>query len=325
MMNLGKYLFGFRPEYLSKADEAEKRNQFFAFNVLAFMLWTLVILATISAVCYGLIIFESWLIALISGLIFGGIFFLLMLLVLFLNMTTQHKDLYEKMTDMETVFDEYRNTDLESISDEKAMLTVTDFAMKLREENTFPDRRSTHGSNLFTSAIKLAMIILISIIVANGMEILIFRDKLNQSMSDIRNSKILLELSSSKSEAVSLNNNPIDEEYSIHANWMLDMVDEKNGNFILVECHSLLLTLKIMSTTLGVWKIIIDVLFTLLFLTPFIVVRRSRFIAGGVFLKEAAILDISISLMFYILTEKKCREIKRKLENEYDYTALLKK
>jgi hypothetical protein len=73
------------------------------------------------------------------------------------------------------------------------------------------------------------------------------------------------------------------------------MVDEKKGTFILIDCHSILLIAKVMDEALGGWKILIDVLFSALFLIPFIVVRRSRFIAGGDFLKEAAIADISTS------------------------------
>jgi hypothetical protein len=324
-MNFGKYLFGFRPEYLSKSEEDVRRNQFFAFNVLAFMLWVLVILSFTSAVCYGLIIFQSWWMAIVTGLLFGGISFLLMLLVLYLNMTTQYKDLYEKMTHMDPVFQEFKKSDLESISDEKALLAVTDFTMALRAANSLPDPRSTHGSSFFTNAIKLVMILIISFIVANGMEMLMFRNKINESMSVIRNSKVLKEnLKIQPDESVD-RQMTLPNEYSLHAEWILNMVDEKKGTFILIECHSILLIAKVMDEALGGWKILIDVLFSALFLIPFIVVRRSRFIAGGDFLKEAAIADISTSLMFFILSERKCRQIRFQLENEYDYEKLMEK
>jgi hypothetical protein len=324
MINLGKNLFGFRSEYLKRSEDEVRRNQFFTYNILSFMFWVLVLLTFVSAFCYGLVIFESWWLALLTGLIFGGIFFLLMLLVMFLNMTTQYKDLYEKVTNMDPVFNEFRKKDLRMFTDDQIKKEVDEFSAALRSANTLPDARAAHLSSFITSAIKLVMILIISFIVANGMEILIFRQKIDESMAIIRESKVLknqVNTDDTKTNDLSISNS---DDYSSYAEWMLNMVDDKKGDFILVDCHSLLLIFKVMNDALGVWKMVIDILFSILFLIPFILVRRSGYIAGGDFLKEATIIDISTTLMFFLLCERKRMEVKFTIESEYDYNQIIK-
>ena len=108
MINLGKYLFGFIAEYLAKVDEDERKSQFFSFNALSLMLLALTAISFLAGFVYGVIVFQNLTIAVFVGFVFCSIAFLLLLLTLFLNMTTQHKDLYTKMTDMENVFVEFK-------------------------------------------------------------------------------------------------------------------------------------------------------------------------------------------------------------------------
>ena len=135
MINLGKYLFGFRTEYLVKVDEDERKSQLFSFNALSLMLLALTAISFLAGFIYGVIVFQNVAIAVFVGFVFSSIAFLLLLLTLFLNMTTQHKDLYTKMTDMENVFVEFKEVDFKNISDEQAMKTVSDYTMGLRDKN----------------------------------------------------------------------------------------------------------------------------------------------------------------------------------------------
>jgi len=193
MMNFGKYLFGFRPEFLTKVEDDVKKSQFFSFNALSLMLLTLTVISFLAGYIYGVIVFQNLVIAVLAGFIFSAIAFLLLLLTLFLNMTTQHKDLYNKMTDMDSVFVEFKKVDFKNISDEQAMKQVTDYTMGLRDKNQIPDDKVVYGSGIIVSGIKLLLIFILSIIVANGLEMLIFHQKINESMHQINQSALLRE------------------------------------------------------------------------------------------------------------------------------------
>ena len=97
-MNLGKYLFGIREEYFTKVGDKEKDRQFLVYNNLSLMFYTLIAISTLAGVIYGLVLFNTWSIAIGVGLFLGGISFALLLLVFFLNMTTNQQNLYLTIT-----------------------------------------------------------------------------------------------------------------------------------------------------------------------------------------------------------------------------------
>jgi hypothetical protein len=304
-MNLGKYLFGIREEYFHKISSEERKKQFFAFNLLAMMFFVLVSLSFIAGICYGLVVFQVWSLAIITGVFLGGISFVLLLLVLFLNMTTNYQKLYSTMTDMSEVFKTYQNQDLSGMSDEKALQIVQTHKMELREKNLFPDHRPFYVSGIIVSLIKVVLIIVLSCIAANGLEMLIFKDMLNESMDVIKNSPEL-------------------NAENTNGTWAREMLEEKEKKpFLLINCQSIIMIHEILSLGLGKWKVTLDLLFFLLYLIPFILVKKSSRYASGLFLKEVALSDISISLMAFLLTQRKCQQIKKTISDEYDYDQLL--
>lgn len=323
-MNLGKYLFGIREEYFAKVSEDEKRNQFFAYNVLAGMYFILVLFAFAAGLFYGLVIFQSWILSVVIGLFFAGISFILLLLVLFLNMTTQYEKLYEKMTDNSSVIDAYQHQDLSGLSDEEAVRITQEYKMKLRDENKEPEKTPFHFSNIFTSTIKVSLVLIISCIVANGLELFIFHQKLNESMEKIRNNNELKTMAL-KAKDKSL---PVIEKQGdvTLAAWTMEMVTENPENpFILIDCHSILMVFDVLDASLGKYKVIFDLLFALLFIIPLILVKKSRKYGGGIFLKEVALSDISTSLMFYLLARRKSQQVRKIIEEEDYETKLLNK
>jgi len=318
-MNLGKYIFGIREEYFHKVSTEERKKQFFAYNLLAAMFFVLVLLACIAGFCYGLLIFHHVILASITAVLLGGVSFVLLLLVLFLNMTTSYRDLYTKMTDMSEVFNSYYNIDLTGMSDEKAQQIVQSYKMELREKNIVPDPSPFYFSGIFVSIIKLSLILILSCVVANGIEMLMFKDKLNESMAQIKTSQEL------QQQMLATDSMGINHE-QIYARWTYEMLTETDERpFILINCQSIMMVVDILNLALGKWKIVLDLLFFLLFFIPFMLVRKSRRYAGGIFLKEVALTDISISLMTFLLARKKCQQIKYTLENEFDYSQLANK
>lgn len=321
-MNLGKYLFGVREEYFTKVDEKETARQFLVYNNLSLMFYTLIAFSIIAGVIYGLLLFNSWWYAIGIGLFLGGISFALLLLVFFLNMTTNYQDLYLSMTNMNPIFEEHENEDLRNLSDERAEEKVQAKKMLLRETNQEARFDHFHLSSVVTSIIKVSLILVISCVVANALEFLVFHKSLNKSLNSLKNDSTLLTCAKHElTESNDVLNNKI-----LLARWTLSMLEEdKNAPFILIDSKSLLLSMQVLSLSIGTWKIILDVVIALLFLTPFVLLKKSKEYAGGKFLKEAALYDIQCSQMFYLISERERRKIKEKIQNEYDYNELVKK
>ena len=186
-MNLGKYLFGVREEYFTKVGDKEKERQFRVYNNLSLMFYTLIAISTLAGGIYGLVLFNSWWIAIGIGLFLGGISFALLLLVFFLNMTTNYQNLYLTMTDMNPIFEEHENEDLKNLSDERAEEMVQAKKMHLRETNQEAKFDHFHLSSVLTSIIKVTLILIISCVVANSLEFLIFHKSLNSSLNSLKN------------------------------------------------------------------------------------------------------------------------------------------
>ena len=135
-MNLAKYIFGFREEYFNKVSVEEKKKQYTAYNLLSLMLFILVIFSFLAGVIYGAIIFQQWIFAIITGLFLGGVSFILLLLVLFLNMTTDYNRLYDYMTDNSKIIEPYLDKDLTQLSDEELQVIAQE------KKNAFKGRKS---------------------------------------------------------------------------------------------------------------------------------------------------------------------------------------
>lgn len=318
-MNIGKYIFGVREEYFVKVDEKTTLRQFFVFNNLTLMFFVLVGCIVLSGVVFGLLIFNSWWLSIVIGIILGAITFTLLLLVFFLNMTTNHQELYLTMTEMEPVFETYEKQEIEHWSDEQILNEVETYKDFLRDTNRVPSFDHFHFSSVITSTIKVILILIISCVVANAMEFLFFQKTLNESLTKIKNDKTLATTANCK-----FSNNPTINEKIAYARWTREMLNEDPNNpFVFIKCKSFLLSMEILEMSLGKWKILLDLLFAALFLTPFILLKKSREYAGGDFLKESALVDISHSLMIYLLAERERRRIKKEIESNYDYNHLL--
>ena len=319
-MNLGKYFFGIDEEYIAVLDEKVSRRQIMVYNVLSIMLIILVILAFTAGYVYGVIIFGDIVSALIVGLFMSFISFIILLLVLFLNKTTKYRTLYELMTNMEPVFKKFYGKDLTNMSDVEAYKIVEDHKAQISLSNIEPDPDPFHLSKIFTSAIKVFLILILSIVIANGVELLLFKGSINESFIKIKNSdqlqKSIQKQKLSKSNAF---------EKGIEAQWTLSMLEENRDNpFRIINSYSILLALDVMNMTMGKWKLVIDLLFSLLFLSPFIIVKKSKEFSGGEYQKEVAVNDISTSFLFFLLSQRKCQQIKKVIKEDYDYEEALK-
>lgn len=326
-MNLGKYIFGTRNFLLEKVEEEARAGQYRAYNLLALMFYTMVLACVISGVVYGLVLFNDWLLAAAMGLLLGLISFVLLILVLFLNLTTNHQDLYNNMTNMSAIFKQYEGQDFSHMSDEEAIKRVHEQKMLLRETNHTPSFDHFHVSGIFSSAIKVVLILVISCVVANAFELLMFHKSLNNTLAKIEASPMLnaaAELRDSTGGTLHLS--MLQQEKQVLAQWTLDMLREEPGKpFKLIDSQSILLAFEVLDMSVGKYKILMDILFALLFLTPFVLVKKSHEYGGGELLKEAALMDISISFYAFLITQRESQKIIHRISTEYDYQALVHK
>ncbi len=319
-MNLGKYFFGIREEYILRLEQQEREEQFLAYNLLTAMFFVLVALVFVATICYGLIIFQSWIPSMILALFLSAIVFILLLLILFLNMNSSHTELSDKMSNFEDYYQSVKTQNFYVISDADALKYTTEREGELRALNTKFEKKPFHISHLFITTTKVLLVLIISFIVANGMEMLIFHKKMNETLQVVRESKEINSLISDTSSLISLNGRD-----KINARWTLNMLTEKpESPFILIDSYSVLLSFEILDLSLGKWKIVFDLVFSILFLIPFLLVKKSSRYAGGGYLRELTFSHLSTTLLFRILTDRKAASIQKELE-KIDYALLLKK
>lgn len=316
-MNLGKYIFGIREEYILRLEQEKQEEQFLSYNILAAMFFVLVALGFISGFSFGLILFQSWIISLILGIGFAAVCFILLLLVLFLNMNTSDSELQGKMNDFEGYYQSIKEKRFESVTDEEALIIVSEYEQILRISKEEPQKPEFHLSQFFIATTKIILVLVISFIVANGIEMLIFHGKLNDVLLLIKNSKEI------KSVIVDTTSMQVNSDLKSNAQWTLTMLTENPSEpFLLINCYSFLLNFEILTLCLGKWKIVFDLFFAILFLIPFVLVKKSSRFAGGGYLKELMFTHISTTLLFRILADRKCAEIRKEMES-FDYDSLL--
>lgn len=319
-MNLGKYIFGIREEYILRLEQQEREEQFLAYNLLTAMFLVLIMLIFVSAICYGLIIFQSWLPSIILALFFSAILFVLLLLVLFLNMKSNVHELTDKMTRFDQYYESIKEPRFNDFNDRESVEYSMEHDRGLRLLNEKSKKQTFHISHLFITTIKVLLVILISFIVANGIEMLLFHNKMNETLLVVRDSKQIQSAISDTTSASLFRN-----ENQIAAQWTLNMLIEKPETpFVLIDSYSFLLSFEILNLCLGKWKIVFDLFFSILFLIPFFLVRKSSRYAGGGYLRELTFSHLSTTLLFRILTDRKAASIKKELQ-EVDYHLLFKK
>lgn len=319
-MKLSRYLFGINEEYLNTTDKKIAKRQILVYDILAIMLIILVFIIFLSGIFYGVIIFGNWIYAILMGGFLAVICFIVLLLVLFLNMTTKYRSLYETMTNMEAVFKKTEKIELLKMNDVDLIKIVSKHKKQISNSSIESDPDPFHWSKIITSSIKVALILIISIVIANGVELFLFKNSINKSLSIIKNSEQL-----HKSLVKTTEKNIIYfDKKSATAEWTYNMLEEKKEQpFHIINCYSILLSIDIMNMSMGNWKLFVDVLFTLLFLSPYILVKKSIEYSGGEYQKEVALHNISTSHMFYLLTQRKCQYIKNEILEKFDYDKAL--
>ncbi len=295
-------IFGVRKEYFDKSkDRINVMNrQIKVYNLLALMLITLTILTSLAFFIYSLVLFQSWIISIFISIFMGFVVYNILKLIFTLNLLPKKAHLFDLLIHREKLFEPYYLKKMKDVSDDEILKIVYNEKYKIREMNNLRLRPFVTSSLFISSLIRVSVLILLGFIVANGLELFIFKSSINNTLLEMKNSEVF------KSDY-----------------WMIHKVltSENKSPFILINSNSFFLDLKILSSGLGFIKIIIDLIIISLFIVPIIIIHKSKEITEGEFVKELALSEIAISHHSFLMTKKICEieflKVKKHLNQNY--------
>jgi hypothetical protein len=276
---------------LQKVDPSLRDRQIFVFSLLSIMLVIVGFICTFSTLIYTMIIFHSWIIAIGSAIFLGLVSFNVYRMLVMTAMDAYGTVLGEYMRDHEQHYFEHiqREQNFEELKEEEILDFVSVSKQKLRENNLFEKtKKGMKFSEVMTMSIRVIILSLLAITFATGIEIFIFRDKINEIL------------------------NTLSQVYSSNGgNWVLEniLMPAPNDEFFIINSNSLLLVIEVLNKGLGNWKILIDLMFLVVFLIPLALVFRSKEVRQGEYIKEMILNMVSITFYHYIHTQKHCQKI----------------
>lgn len=294
-MSWHKYI-GIDTDLLTKVDSKQSERQIFILSTLTLMLFVISIICFISGIVYALIIFQSWPIAIFIGLFLSVMVFNLYRLLVMTALDVSESSLEPYYLDHEKHYSEYvkLDEDYSKLTDEKIKEIVYVAKDKLREKTAFnPPNRDTKRHPL-TMSLRVLILTIIGLVFANGLELFLFNNQINEVLND------LLKLYTS--------NNDI---------WMVENMlnPGKGSSFSVLNTNSLLLALEILNKGLGNWKLLIDLIFILIFLLPLIIVVKSKEIKQSEYVQELALSELTITFYHYLHTQKLCKKIENEIKS----------
>jgi len=294
-MSWHKYI-GIDTDLLTKVDPKHSERQTLILSTLTLMLFVISIICFFSGIVYALIIFQSWPIALFIGVFLSVMVFNLYRLLVMTALDVSESSLEPYYLDHEKHYSDYveLEEDYSKLTDEKIKEIVYVAKDKLREKTALnPPNRDTKRHPL-TMFLRVIILTIIGLVFANGLELFLFNNQINEVLND------LVKLYATKNET-----------------WMVEnMLNPREGSsFSVLNTNSLLLALEILNKGLGNWKILIDLIFILIFLLPLIIVLKSKEIKQSEYVQELALSELTITFYHYLHTQKLCKKIENEIKS----------
>jgi len=289
---------GIDTNLLKKADPVLRDRQIRMLSILSIMLIVIGLICTISTVVFTLLIFHHWLIAIVSGLFMGLVAFNLYRLLVMTAMDASGTVLGDYMRDHEKhIYEQVdREADLRTVSEERILDMVVLAKQQLREKPVLDKLKSgQQTATILTMFLRVIMLCIMALIFAAGIEILLFKEQINAVFETLKG--IYLQGGD---------------------RWMVEQVltPPAGDQFYIIHANSLLLILDVLTEGLGYWKLLLDLLFMILFLIPLAIVFRSRELAGGEYIKEWVLSAVSISYYHHLTTNKYCQQLATRFKEE---------
>jgi hypothetical protein len=286
---------GVHKDYFDKVDSKNADRQIWVYNLLSLMIIILGLMAGFSFAIYAILIFQNLFIAIICGLALSLIVWNILNLIVLLSIIPRYTHLYELWTNMEQLKVDFYNKDLRDLTEEKIQEIIYEKKEELRTLQDVKLRDISSISYFTKNLIKVTILVVLAIIIANGIELFMFSDQINLVINEMRTSKNI-------------------------DSWTLEniLTVDENNPFILLESNSILFDLKILNSGLNFLKLPVDLIFIALYLLPLIIVLKSKETTEGEYAKELALSDITTTFYFYLLSQKKCQLELENIERRWD-------
>jgi hypothetical protein len=285
---------GVDTDLLKKVDPKHSERQTFILSNLTLMLFVITGICFISSVVFSLIIFHNWLIAIATGVFLAFVVFNLYRLFVMTALDVSGSSLEPYFLEHEKHYSEYikLDQDFTEYPDEQIIGIVNVAKNSLREKTSMDFQTTSTKLHPLTMTLRVAIICIIALVFCNGMELLLFKNQINEVLSD------LISLYESKNEV-----------------WIVENIlkPQSGQEFYILNTNSLLLSLDILNQGLGYWKVVIDLLFMTIFLLPLIIVFKSKEIKQSEYVRELALSELTITFYHYIHTQKLSKTILNKI------------
>lgn len=275
----------------SVGTEEIRSRQRLVYRMLSIIIFTLSVLCAVSSVVYMLIIFHSWFIALLVGIFLGLVVFNLNGLIVITAFGAHGTTLAEYFNDHDRYFREHLDPDedLRNMSDEVLEARVKKARMALERLPTFDIARKPNSfDGVFTMSIRVLFLMVLAILFSTGIEILIFRSQINGTLEEL-----------------------LMHYRDVGDIWMVnEVLSPKDGKpFTMIQSNSILLVVELLCSGLGNWKVLIDLVFMAIFITPLMIVFRSREFREGEYIRAYVLSSLSISFRHHLITRRYCQQV----------------
>jgi len=285
-------------DLLKKVDPKQNERQTFILSSLSIMLVVVSLICFFSSIVYTLIVFHNWWIAIGVGFFLALVVFNLYRLFVMTALDVSGSSLEEYYIDHEKHYSEHHEigSDMTNVSDEKIQEIIAISKEKLREKSQMDiGRKQLKFSDVLTMTLRVVILSIIALVFATGIELFIFKNQIND---------VLLQLKS---------------QYIIHGEtWMVVniLTPSPNDQFYIFNANSLLLAIDILERGLGYWKVVMDIIFLVIFLIPLALVFKSKEIKQSEYMRELALSEITITFYHYLHTQRLCQKIIQDLKNK---------
>lgn len=292
---------GFDVSIMKKVDEKDKIRQKFIFLMLVIMMIVVSLFVLISSIIYLIIIFQSWAIAISAGLFLSLVVFNIYRFLIITAINAEKSGIREYHINHEKQYHDFidgsKTNEIAQMPEESIIKIVNNRKDILRKKFSeyYPNKYKV-SSSIFTMAVRVAFLSIIALVFSTGLELFVFKSQVNEVLDATANSL----------------------RQEVPDSWILkNMLTPEEGNeFTLFHCNSLLLIIDVLQAGLGYWKLILDLLFLIIFLLPLILIFKSKEIQKGDYVRELALHEISISFYHYLKTQKRCVEILNQVTTE---------
>jgi len=170
-------------------EEGDRQKKIYSRLVILIIMTS--ILAAFSIFMFATIIFQSYFIAIPSGLFLGLVIYNFQRLLIIASLTPQDEILYLNWLDKKREFDDLTDSKVMDLQTDAARdAFIMDKKMAIRNATAnFTQRKVAFGSQFISKLMVVLILVLFGIIVANGLELFLFRGQINDSIEKLLQSK----------------------------------------------------------------------------------------------------------------------------------------